>query len=73
MKVMLMTSVFIRMKDLNIFFKLFKMMSTVNDLKSNESLNILMKQNMNISFLVTTLMKADHFLNLLQFRAFELI
>ena len=63
MKVMLMTLVFIKVKDLNIFFKLLKMTSTMNDLKSNESSNILMKQNMNISFSVITLMKADRFLN----------
>ncbi len=63
MKVMSVTSVFIRAKDLNIFSRLLKMMSTVNDLKSNESLDMLMKQNMSISLSVTTLTKADHFSN----------
>jgi len=58
-------------ENLNIFSKLFKMMSTVNDLKSNESSDILMKQNMNISFSVTTLMKTDHFSNLQQSYALE--
>ena len=37
MKVMSMTSVFIKAKDLNIFSRLLKMTSTVNDLKLNES------------------------------------
>ncbi len=63
MKVMSMTSIFIRMKDLNIFSKLFKMTSTVNDLKSNESSDMLMKQNMSILLSVTTLTKIDCFLN----------
>ncbi len=72
MKVMLMTSVFIRVKDLNIFFKLLKMTSTMNNLKSNESSNMLMKQNMNISFSVTTLMRADCFLNSQWSHALEL-
>ncbi len=44
-KVMSVTSVFIRARNLNIFSKLFKMMSTMNDLKSNESSDMLMKQN----------------------------
>jgi len=73
MKVMLMTSVFIRARNLNIFSKLFKMTSIMNDLKLNESSNMLMKQNMSISLSVITLTKADRFLNLLQFHAFELI
>ncbi len=73
MKVMSMTSVFIRAKDLNIFSRLLKMMSTVNDLKSNKSSDMLMKQNMSISLSVTTLTKTDHFSNSLQFRASELI
>ncbi len=73
MKIMSMTSIFIRARDLNIFFKLFKMMSTVNNLKSNESSNMLMKQNMSISFSVTTLTKISCFSNLLQFHASELI
>jgi len=64
MKVMSVTSVSIRAKDLNIFSKLFKMMSTVNDLKSNELSDMLMKQNISILFSVTTLTKANHFLNL---------
>ncbi len=62
-KVMLMTSVFIRARDLNIFSRLFKMMSTVNDLKSNESSDMLMKQNMSMLFSVTTLMRTDRFSN----------
>ncbi len=66
MKVMSMTSVSIRAKDLNIFSKLLKMMSTVNDLKSNESSDMLMKQNMSILLSVTTLTRADHFSNLQQ-------
>ncbi len=71
MKVMLMTLVFIRVKDLNIFFKLLKIMSTMNDLKLNKSSNMLMKQNMSILLLITTLMKADCFLNLQQSHALE--
>ncbi len=63
MKVMSVTLVFIRARDLNIFFKLLKMTSTVNDLKSNESSDMLMKQNMSILLSVTTLMKTDHFSN----------
>ncbi len=43
MKVMSITSVFIRAKNLNIFSKLLKMTSTINDLKSNESSDMLMK------------------------------
>ncbi len=64
MKVMSMTSVSIKARNLNIFSKLLKMTSTVNDLKLNESSDMLMKQNMNISFSVTTLTKTDHFSNL---------
>ncbi len=63
MKVILMTSVFIRVRNLNILSELFKMISTVNDLKSNKLLNMLMKQNINILLSITTLMKADHFSN----------
>ncbi len=63
MKVMSVTSVSIKVKDLNIFSRLFKMTSTVNDLKSNESSDMLMKQNMSISSSVTTLTRADHFSN----------
>ncbi len=72
MKVMSMTSVFIKAKNLNIFSRLFKMMSTVNDLKSNESSGMLMKQNMSISLSVTTLTRASHFSNSLRFYASEL-
>ena len=64
MKVMSMTSIFIKVRNLNIFSKLLKMISTVNDLKLNESSNMLMKQNISILFLITTLMKVNHFLNL---------
>ncbi len=63
MKVMSMTSVFIRVKDLNIFSRLFKMISIMNDLKLNKSSGMLMKQNMNMLFLVITLTKADRFSN----------
>ncbi len=63
MKVMSVTSVSIRVRDLNIFSRLFKMMSTVNDLKLNESSDMLMKQNMSILLSVTTLMKTGRFLN----------
>jgi len=63
MKVMSMTSVFIRTRNLNIFSRLLKMMLTVNDLKSNESSDMLMKQNISILLSVTTLTKADHFSN----------
>ncbi len=73
MKVMSMTSISIKAKNLNIFSKLFKMMSTVNDLKSNESSDMLMKQNMSILLSITTLMKASRFLNSLRFHASELI
>ncbi len=64
MKVMSVTSVSIRVRNLNIFSRLFKMTSTVNDLKSNKSSDMLMKQNMSMSFSVTTLTKTDRFLNL---------
>ncbi len=63
MKVMSVTSISIRTKNLNIFSRLFKMISTVNDLKSNESSNMLMKQNMSILLSVTTLTRADRFSN----------
>ena len=72
MKIMLMTSIFIRARDLNIFSKLLKMMSTVNDLKSNESSDMLMKQNISILLSVTTLTKTDHFLNSQWSRALKL-
>ncbi len=71
MKVMSMTSIFIRMKNLNIFSKLLKMTSTVNDLKLNESSNMLMKQNMSILLSVTTLTKTDRFLNSQRSRALK--
>ena len=73
MKVMSMTFVFIRARDLNIFSRLLKMTSTVNDLKLNESSDMLMKQNTSILFSVTTLTRTSHFSNSLQFRASELI
>ncbi len=72
MKVMSVTSVFIRAKDLNIFSRLLKMMLTVNDLKSNKSSGMLMKQNMSMSLSVTTLTRASRFSNSLRFRASEL-
>ncbi len=72
MKVMSVTSVSIRARNLNIFSRLFKMMSTMNDLKLNESSDMLMKQNMSISFLITTLTKADHFSNSQRSHALEL-
>ncbi len=71
MKVMSVTSVSIRARNLNIFSKLFKMTSTVNDLKSNESSDMLMKQNMSISSSVTTLTRTDRFLNSQRSRALE--
>ena len=63
MNVMSMTSVFIKADDLNIFSKLFKMTLTVNGLKLNESSDMLMKQNISMSFSVTTLTKACRFSN----------
>ncbi len=72
MKVMSVTSVSIRARDLNIFSRLLKMTSTVNDLKSNESSDMLMKQNMSILLSITTLTRADRFSNSLRFRASEL-
>jgi len=53
----------LKAKNLNIFFKLLKMTLTMNDLKLNKSSNMLMKQNMSILLSITTIMKADHFLN----------
>ncbi len=73
MNVMSVTSMSIRMRNRNIFSKLFKMMLTINDLKLNESSSILMKQDMSMSFSVITLTRTNCFLNLLWFRAFELI
>ncbi len=72
MNVMSMTLMFIRVKDRNIFSRLLKMMFTINDLKSNESSSILIKQDMSMSFSITTLTKTDYFLNSLQFHASEL-
>ncbi len=72
MKVMSVTSVSIRAKDLNIFSRLFKMTSIVNDLKSNELSDMLMKQNTSILLSVTTLTKTSRFSNSLRFRASEL-
>ncbi len=63
MKVMSVTSVSIKAKNLNIFSRLLKMTSTVNDLKLNESSDMLMKQNMSILLSVTTLTRANHFSN----------
>ncbi len=63
MKIMSMTSVFIRAKNLNIFSRLFKMTSTMNDLKLNESSDMLIKQNMSILLSIITLTKTDHFSN----------
>ncbi len=72
MNVMSVTSMFIRTKNRNIFSRLLKMTFTINDLKSNESSSILMKQNMSMSLSITTLTKTDHFSNSLQFHASEL-
>ncbi len=73
MNVMSVTSMFIKAKNRNIFFRLFKMMFTINDLKSNESSSILMKQDMSMSLSITTLTKTDRFSNSLRFHASELI
>ncbi len=72
MNVMSVTSMSIRARDRNIFSKLFKMTSTINDLKSNKSSSILMKQDMSMSLSVTTLTKTDRFSNSLRFHASEL-
>ncbi len=72
MKVMSVALVSIRVRNLNIFSRLLKMTSTMNDLKLNESSNMLMKQNMNILLSITTLTKADHFLNSQRSYALEL-
>ncbi len=63
MNIMLITLIFIKINDLNIFFKLLKITLTVNDLKLNELLNMLIKQDMNMSFLVITLTITCRFLN----------
>ncbi len=60
---MLITLIFIKINNLNIFFKLLKITLTVNDLKLNESLSMLMKQDMNMSFSVITLTKTCRFFN----------
>ncbi len=70
--IMSVTSMFIKAKDRNIFSKLLKMTFTINDLKSNESLSILMKQDMSMSLSITTLMKTNRFSNSLQFHVSEL-
>ena len=70
-KVMSVTSISIRARNLNIFFRLLKITSTVNDLKSNESSDMLMKQNMSTSFSVTTSTKTDLFSNAQRFHALE--
>ncbi len=57
-------SVFIKVRNLNIFSQLFKMMLTVNDLISKELSSMLIKQDINMLFSVTTLMKIDYFSNL---------
>ncbi len=72
MNVMSVTSMSIRARNRNIFFRLLKMTFTINDLKSNESSSILMKQDMSMSLSITTLTKTDCFSNLLRFRASEL-
>ena len=63
MNVMLMTLVFIKINNLNIFFKLLKLTLTVNGLKLNRSLSMLMKQDMSMSLSVITLTKACRFSN----------
>ncbi len=72
MKVMSVALVSIRVRNLNIFSRLLKMTSTMNDLKLNESSDMLMKQNMNILLSITTLTKADYFLNSQRSYALEL-
>ena len=71
MKIMSMTSIFIKAKNLNIFSKLFKMMLTMNDLKLNELSDMLMKQNMSILLSIITLTKADCFSNSQRFHALK--
>ncbi len=72
MNVMSVTLMFIRARNRNIFSRLLKMTFTINNLKSNESLSILMKQDMSMSFSITTLTRADRFSNSLQFHVSEL-
>ncbi len=73
MNIMSVTLMSIRARDRNIFSRLFKMTLTINDLKSNESSSILMKQDMSMLLSVTTLTRTDRFSNSLRFRASELI
>ncbi len=61
MKVMSVTLISIKARNLNIFSKLLKMTLIVNDLKLNESSDMLMKQNISISFSIITLTKTDCF------------
>ncbi len=68
MNIMLVTLIFIKVNNLNIFFKLLKMTLIINGLKLNESLNMLMKQDMSISLSVITLTKTCRFLNSQRFR-----
>ncbi len=63
MNVMLITLIFIKINNLNIFFKLLKITLIMNGLKLNESLSMLMKQDINISLLVITLTKTCCFSN----------
>ena len=67
MNVMSVTLMFIRARNRNIFSELLKMTFIINDLKSNESSSILMKQDMSMSLSVTTLTKTDRFSNSLRF------
>jgi hypothetical protein len=69
MKVMSIALIFIRVKDWNIFSKLLKMTSTVNDLKSKELLSMLIKQDISMLFSIMTLTKINHFSNLQWFHA----
>ncbi len=73
MNVMLMTLIFIKVNNLNIFFKLLKITLTVNDLKLNESLNMLMKQDMNMSLLIITLTRTCRFSNSLRSRVLRFL
>ncbi len=63
MNVILMNLIFIKINNLNIFFNLFKITLIINNLKCNESLNMLMKQDINMSLSVITLTKTCRFLN----------
>jgi hypothetical protein len=46
-------------------------MLTVNDLKSKESSDMLIKQDMSVLFSVTTLIKTDRFSNLQRFHTLK--